>query len=138
MSREPDLAKRAAWRLRLREFDRGNDTVGEFCRRVGVSVAAFYQWRRKLAAENSPPRLPAAAGKWIASGPASGRIEKPLSFLPVEIAAPLDGCARSAVEVLLPGGTCVTIPCHDHEAIRTVMASLLNSTPPSRPEDRAC
>jgi hypothetical protein len=64
MSREPDLAKWAAWRLRLREFDRGNATVVEFCRRVGVSIATFYLWRRKLAPSaaresRSPARRPA-------------------------------------------------------------------------------
>ena len=132
MSREPDLAKWAAWRLRLREFDRGKDTVGEFCSRVGVSVAAFYQWRRKLAPENSPASLPAAVGKSTVSAAASGRGAKPISFLPVEITP------RAVVEVLLPGGTRVTIPCHDHEAIRTVLASLLSAPAPSRPEDRAC
>jgi hypothetical protein len=132
MSREPDLAKRAAWQLRLREFDRGKDTVGEFCRRAGVSVAAFYQWRRKLTPASVPGRVTAAAAKSPSSGVASGRVVKPLNFLPVEIAA------RAGIEVLLPSGTRLTIPCHDHEAIRTVMATLLNATPPSRPEDRAC
>ena len=45
MSRGLDLARRELWRRRLREFDRGTATVAEFCRRVGVSDAAFYQWR---------------------------------------------------------------------------------------------
>ena len=123
MSREPDLAKRAAWRLRLREFDRGNVTVAEFCRRVGVSVAAFYQWRQKL--------RPAAAPD--ASAASRGRAVKGLSFLPVEITG------GASVEVLLPSGTRLTVPCHDHEAIRTVMAALLSASREDlRPEDRAC
>lgn len=122
MSREPDLAKRAAWRLRLREFDRGDCTVGEFCRRAGVSVATFYQWRRKLA----------TSAARVASAALPGRAVKPLSFVPVEITA------RAGIEVLLPGGARVTVPCHEHEAIRTVMTSLLNASPAPRPEDGAC
>jgi len=118
MSGEPDLAKRAAWRLRLREFDRGKFTVAEFCRRAGVSVAAFYQWRQKL--------KPAAAPQ--ASAASRGRTVQGLSFLPVEIT----GGAR--VEVLLPSGARLTVPCHDQAAIRTVLATLLSASP----EDRAC
>lgn len=122
MSRGPDLAKRAAWRRRLREFDRGEDTVGDFCRRAGLSVATFYQWRRKLA----PVAAPAT------SAAARGQAAKKLSFLPVEITR------RSGIEVLLPGGARVMVPCHDHEAIRTVLASLLSAASPPRPEGRAC
>ncbi len=85
MSREPDLAKRAAWKLRLREFDRGSITIAEFCRRAGVSVAAFYQWRRKL--------KPAAAAD--SSAATRGRAVKTLSFLPVEITG------GASIEVLL-------------------------------------
>jgi transposase-like protein len=121
MSREPDLAKRAAWRLRLREFDRGNATVAEFCRRTGVSVATFYQWRRKLEPSAAPSTAPC------------GRAVKGLSFLPVEITG------GASVEVLLPSGARVTVPCHDQEAIRTVMAALLSSSlEDHQSEDRAC
>jgi hypothetical protein len=122
MSRDPDLAKWAEWRLRLREFDRGKDTVGEFCWRAGVSVATFYQWRRKLGSST------AAA----ASTASHGRAVKGLSFLPVEITA------RAGIEVRLPSGARLTVPCHDHEVIRTVMASLLSATPSPRSEDPAC
>jgi putative transposase len=30
----------------LQEADRGDTTIGELCRRQGVSEAAFYRWRR--------------------------------------------------------------------------------------------
>jgi transposase-like protein len=123
MSREPNLEKRASWRLRLREFDRGNATVAEFCRRGGVSVAAFYQWRRKLRPSAAPD----------ASAASRGRAVKSLSFLPVEITG------GASIEVLLASGARVTVPCHDQEAIRTVMAALLSASPVhSRPEDPAC
>jgi len=45
-ARDPDLWQ--AWRERLRRFRGTMETVAEFCRRERVSMAAFYQWRRKL------------------------------------------------------------------------------------------
>jgi hypothetical protein len=39
MPREPDLAKRRVWQRRLLQFERGNATIGEFCRRAGVRVS---------------------------------------------------------------------------------------------------
>lgn len=103
MSRGPDLARRELWRRRLREFGRGTATVAEFCRREGVSDAAFYQWRRKLASTSSEPNTVRA----VEQVPA-------LSFLPVEIT----GGARNVIEVLLPNGARVLIPGGEHEALR--------------------
>jgi hypothetical protein len=118
MSRGPDLARREVWRRRLREFDRGEDTVAEFCRRTCVSVASFYQWRRKLAAivssETKTPRVPATA----------------MSFLPVEITPP----RGSVVEVLLPNGARVLVPSGEREALRAVIEAAASI----QPEARAC
>jgi transposase-like protein len=36
------------WRKRLQPRESSDGTVAEFCRREGVSQAAFYQWRKKL------------------------------------------------------------------------------------------
>lgn len=49
MRRGPDAVKLEMWRRRLREFERGTEGVAAFCRRVGVSVATFYGWRRQVA-----------------------------------------------------------------------------------------
>lgn len=75
MSRGPDLARREVWRRRLRDFDRGRATVAEFCRREGVSDAAFYQWRRKLASPAAQPSTAVTAAEKVSA----------LSFLPIEI-----------------------------------------------------
>ena len=48
--RGSDLVKRQQWMMRLERFNNSEQTVAEFCRREGVSVPSFYQWRRKLAA----------------------------------------------------------------------------------------
>lgn len=39
----------AEWQARLARWNASSSTVGEFCRREGVSDASFYLWRRKLA-----------------------------------------------------------------------------------------
>ena len=123
MSCEPDLAKRTAWKLRLREYDRGNATIAEFCRGAGVSVASFYHWRQKV----KPAAAPAT------SAASRGRAEQGLSFLPVGITG------GASIEVLLPSGIRLIVPGHDHEAIRTVLAALLSAAREDRrPEDRAC
>lgn len=117
MSREPDLAKRKEWQRRLQAFDKGQATVAEFCGREGVSVATFYQWRRKLGqarAEDSrsaPHRREPARPEKVAG----------MNFLPVEIVG------QPSLEVLLPSGAKVLVPCHEREAIHAVMAALLSA-----------
>lgn len=110
MSRGPDLAKLALWRRRLRECEQGAETVAAFCGRLGVSLATYYHWRRKviLAKESS------AAARGQSRGAVSA-----LSFLPVEIT----GGAGSVIEVLLPNGVRVLIPGGEHEALRIAIAA---------------
>jgi len=43
-------ARALSWRERLRRYASSSLTVGEFCRREGVSVANFYYWRRRVSA----------------------------------------------------------------------------------------
>lgn len=144
MSRGPDLARQAVWRRRLREFERSTASVVEFCERAGVSVAAFYQWRRKLApraASEVRPAAPARADSARATRPAANRVPATpspaagpaMSFLPVEIAA------ATRLQVRLPNGTRVSIPCHDPEVIRIVLAAFLTAGAANVPrEDRGC
>lgn len=126
MSRKPDLAKREAWRKRLSRYDRQTFSVEEFCWRNGLSVASFYQWRRKL--------REATTGSSVSSGgrESATRPSALLSgFLPVEIT----GLPSSAgcIEVLLPGGPRLWIPCHESQAIRTVIAALTEASGALKP-----
>ena len=126
MGRERDAAKWKLWQRRLGEFDRGNTTVAEYCERIGVSGATFYQWQRKL--------TPAARGAARTNTPVAGRAAEHwqgpgrMHFLPVEITA------SSPVEVLLPGGARLSIPSREHDALRVVVAALLVE----RVEERSC
>lgn len=106
MSRKPDAGKWEAWRKRLGRFDRGSATVADFCGREGVSVANFYQWRRKLAAKSAD----------------SLSVDTP-GFVAVEITppSPLEG---SCVQVFLPSGARMLVPCQAREAIVAVVAAL--------------
>ena len=116
MSRGPDLARRELWRRRLREFDRGTAAVAEFCRREGVSEAAFYQWRRKLASPAAEPSAPVRAVEKITA----------LSFLPIELTGRDDQSAR--IEVVFPNGTRVLVPGRDHATLNAVLATLACSS----------
>lgn len=150
MGRGPDLAKRAVWRRRLREFKRSAETVGEFCDRAGVSTNTFYRWQRNLArlaaAEvgsraTQRPATPALATPTSARAASSPGASPAMNFLPIEI-TPIEITAATNVEVLevlFPNGTRLTAPCHDHEVIRVVLSSLLADGATRAPrEDRRC
>jgi hypothetical protein len=126
MSRGPDLARRELWRQRLREYERSNLTIADFCDRAGVSTAAFYQWRRKLADATSPEG--AGKNEGCAKAPSAAAS---LNFLPVEIMGPRNG---DLVEVQLPCGIRVLVPSRDQKSLRTVLESLTSD----RREDRPC
>ena len=113
MRRGPDATKLELWRRRLREFERGKETVAAFCRRVSVSVATFYGWRRRVAGlAESEPTMP---GSGASHG---GRVSvPPLSFLPVQVT----GQPRSVIEVVFAGGTRVLVPSCDRESLQMVL-----------------
>jgi transposase len=80
-SRRDPAATRQKWVERIERFRSSELTVSQFCMAEGVSVPAFYQWRRTLAAES-----------------ATEPTDRP-TVVPVRIARP-----ASAVEVVLPSG----------------------------------
>jgi len=55
MGRAIDGVKGREWEERLRRYADSQLTVGEFCVWEGVSVAAFYVWRKKLAVVRRQP-----------------------------------------------------------------------------------
>jgi hypothetical protein len=80
-SRRDPAATRQKWVDRIARFRASNTTVAQFCSAEGVSVPAFYQWRRTLAAES-----------------VTESSDRP-TVVPVRIARP-----APAVEVVLPSG----------------------------------
>jgi hypothetical protein len=116
MARVRDLAKREQWKGRLAEFERGELTVADFCRRLGVSTAAFYRWKRELGQQRA------------GSAPAPGKQGADAQFIPIGISV------QPSIEVQLIGGARIFVPCHEHGAIHVVLDAL---TSPSA-EDRSC
>lgn len=115
MRRGRDAVKVELWRRRMREFERGTETIAAFCRRTGVSAATFYLWRRRVAGSALEPSGPKSLGRGTPKSGAS--LVSPLSFLPVQVT----GQSPSVVEVLLTNGTRVLIPSGDRESLRMVL-----------------
>lgn len=85
MANRPQPAKRQEWRTRLERFSHADMTVADFCAAEGVSVASFYQWRRKLEADAS--------------------VDTPaLKFVPLDLPAVSKPSATTVMRVDLPGG----------------------------------
>lgn len=101
-SRRDPAATRQRWIERLRRFQASHLTVAQFCVAEGVSVPAFYQQRRLLAAESgteSPGRP---------------------TVVPVRIAQP-----TPAVEVVLPSGALIRFSTDcDPERVAAVLRAV--------------
>ena len=132
MPKRPDLAKREAWRRRFRQFDRGSATITEFCRRLGVPVWSFYYWHQRLrsgtirSASDQKRNGAAAPNRHARLAQRHAAIKPRLNFVPIQIAG------QRSVEVHLPNGARVTVPCHDRDAIDAVIAALVRD-PQERP-----
>jgi transposase len=88
-SRRDPAATRRRWVERMERFQATHLTVAEFCAAEGVSVPAFYQWKRTLAAADIP------------LSPST-----PTTFVPLRIAP----ANAPAVELVLPGGAVLRFP----------------------------
>lgn len=104
---DPQLALQ--WQERLQRFERSELTVAQFCQLEGYSVAAFYQWRRKLDA-----------------GPSR---DTP-SFIPVSLCfSDLEDRSDQRVAIDLPGGATVRIPSGITQAEqRQLIAAIVQAT----------
>ena len=134
MPQKPDLAKRESWRNRLEEFGRGNERIVDFCRRLSIPVWSFYYWQQRL-------RTPALSERQrnqrngrgttrrdrLAHRAGRARTQPRLNFVPIQVTG-----GRS-VEVYLPDGTRVMVPCQDRDAIGAVIAALVSDPPERRP-----
>ena len=109
MARSASSHKRSEWRQRLGRFAQSKSSVAEFCQREEVSVASFYQWRKKLAAALAEPEKPP-------------RHVTAASFIPVEV------IAASDLQVAFPNGTRLTVPARDHALVRVLVEALAQST----------
>lgn len=107
-SRRDPAATRRRWVERMERFQSSTLTVAEFCAAEGVSVPAFYQWRRVLAAGDTPVS---------ASGPPT--------FIPLRVAP----ANTSAVELVLPSGAILRFPAGTDPATIAAVVRQLGGEP---------
>ena len=105
MGRGASAMRRSQWQRRLERFTRSQMTVGEFCRREQVSVAAFYQWRRKLADTPTSPEN-------------KSKPSTQLTFLPVQLTP------GANLHVDFPNGTRLTLPAQDRELVKLSITAI--------------
>ena len=94
-----DSRKVREWQRRMTRFEEAQQSVAEFCRKEGVSVPSFYQWRKRLARRARPA-------------------EEALGFRPVRLVG------SAGVAVQLAGGTQLQVPTSDRRALRLVIDTL--------------
>ena len=104
------------WRVRVRRFDDCGQTVAEFCQWEGVSIAAFYLWRKKL-------REPAPKHRTPLTAKSVDTHHRPL-FVPVMSAARSVTATGAVVVMTLSDGTRVELPASDHQLIAHVVTSV--------------
>ena len=90
------------WRARLRRFETSRSTVAEFCRGESISIASFYEWRKRLAASKGLEKATRAEPK---HGP----------FVPVRVRP------AAEVEIHLPNGARVCLAGGDIAALRAAI-----------------
>ena len=136
------------WEDRLRRYADSQLTVGEFCVWEGVSVAAFYVWRKKLGGGQRGRRTTGGRGSPATAEGVSGSIG-PLSresFLPVRVAErsvatagvpapPVNNPRRTThgdtvpatpahIEVRLTNGVCILVPWTEPNALDGVISAV--------------
>jgi hypothetical protein len=94
--------RREWWRRQLARHESANLSVTEFCRQLGVTISAFYYWKKRV--HEAPPILPGHvpaefSSRRLTTTAGAG----PSSFVPVSI---LDSGADAQLEIEL-SNSCV-------------------------------
>lgn len=114
----------AVWRGRIEAQAVSGLSIAEFCKQQPCSVGSFYQWKRRLAANdvlNDPAKTRTAQ-----SGVRHQFVQVPTEEVSVritvkQIASPV---VQQRVEVILASGTIIRIPAGDSETLVIALRSL--------------
>lgn len=117
MPRHSDDTTREAWRKRFQRFAKSGLPVARFCARQGVSVASFYNWRKKLMS-NGSRRRPSGRGP---------------AFQPVAVVP-----ATAGVSIHLPCGTRIEVGAADLDTVRAVVAEVARAERGPQRHDASC
>lgn len=145
MGRAIDGVKGREWEERLRRYADSQLTVGDFCVWEGVSVAAFYVWRKKLGGGQRGRRSKGSAATAEGASRSIGPLSRE-SFLPVRVAERSLGTAgvttpsantpvrtgrgdtvpatTARIEVLLPNGVRILVPWTEPNALDGVISAV--------------
>jgi len=145
MGRAIDGAKGREWEERLRRYADSQLTVGQFCVWEGVSVAAFYVWRKKLGGGQRGRRTKGSAATAEGVSGSIGPLSRE-SFLPVRVAERSLATAgvttpsantpvrtgrgdtvpatTARIEVRLPNGVCILVPWTEPNALGGVISAV--------------
>jgi hypothetical protein len=121
MARASDPRKVVEWQRRMARFEDSPLSVARFCQREGVSVPAFYHWRKKLQRPRQTPAPPPPAPKQT-----------------TPVFTPLRLVASSSVTVRLPGGTQLELPTADPQVLQLALAALAQADAQHRAGDEPC
>lgn len=159
MGRQIDWGKRREWEQRLARRESSGLTVAEFCEWEGVSVAAFYQWRKKFSSKSESRHWPPHD---VTSTSCDGDVlRSPLTstaaFLPVHLTASRTGsdsktsdsrtgsdsrgpartlAASFHLEIQLPNDVRIIVPVSDISTLRDVLIAASEIS--SAQEDARC
>jgi hypothetical protein len=121
-------AKQREWSERLERFGRSDLTVPAFCQQERISVASFYQWRRRIRAQSEE-------GAGVVTKDGSARATQAPTFVPLQIAS--RGAQQHAIRLRLPNGAQLWLPAGDASLLAAAIAAAGRLGSSSR-GDEAC
>ena len=137
MARQVNQVLWDQWRQRTERQGTSGLSIVAFCRREGVSPAAFHAWKRKLRRSGSSARQPAreaAPARRSRMRPVCGSLRQRLQHLPAKslpahaegfLQLPVRGVRSSPwIELSLVDGTLVRIPQENLAALTTLLRVL--------------
>ena len=127
MVRGSNPVKIQEWHGRFTRYQKSNVSVVQFCEAECVSVASFYQWKRKLRDLDPPASTSDSAAKRTSKDSSDRRTDQHRGFQQVQwTALPPLATPRSALTVSFPGG--IQVQVADHlPAIEAVMRELIHA-----------
>ena len=120
MSRLKGVELRELWRARVRRFESLDQTVAEFCQWEGVSIAAFYVWRKKLREVAAPKHRTPLTAK-------SGDTHRRPLFVPIVSSSRPVEATGAVVVMTLSDGTRVELPANGNSTFVAAVFSRLNA-----------
>ena len=133
MPRLPNPVLADQWRDRLSRFDLSDLKIAQFCQLEGCSTASFYQWRKRLAHNNSADHNEAPPPVFV-----SVNVKHAVDSLTPTLTTTQSVSPDLPLRVELPGGATIRLDAHaDDQTLRQVLAVVIQVTDVSSNEVQA-